>query len=782
VPQIADWSSIVLREDDGSLRTVAVAHADPAKTHWANELQAGFATEPASPCGAPAVIRTGEPELETDLSDELLAELLAERPELLEATRELGLRSWLVVPLVARGRPIGALRLVTTRESGRRLGEDDIAFAQDIARRAAVAVDNAQLFAQTEFQRALLERQGEASIDGLLVVGADSSILSINQRFREIWQIPDEAIARGDDAALEAALERVQDPEAFITRVRELYERRETSREDLEFRDGRTIERYGSPVTGPDGTYLGYLWSFRDITERRRAAERLEYLARTSDVLAASLDLRETLTQVASLAIPELADFCVFDSVEAGEIVQLAAAHRSSERTTFQRDMARHVAPLDHPGHPVSKALRTREVQLATGIDDDWLAGVVVDAEHHRFLRSLGITSFLAVPLLVKGHPIGCVTLGFSDSRRTHTPQDVSLARELAQRAALAIENARLYTEAEARARSAQALEFVGDGVFLVDAAGRVALWNPAATAITGVEEADVVGRPAAEALPGWPLERLGQRTETHPVEIRGRELWLSFTAVAFPQGTVYAFRDLTEEYALERLKTDFVSTVSHELRTPLAAIYGAAMTLQRTDVALAEDQRSSLLNVVAGESERLARIVNDVLWASRLDSGVLNVAIESCHAGTLATAVVAAARAHLPAAIELTLEVADDLPPVAADPDKVRQVLVNLVDNAIKYSPDGGVVEVRVAPAEHTVRFSVSDRGLGIPAGEHGRIFEKFFRLDPNLTRGVGGTGLGLYICRELVRRMDGRIGVESVEGAGSTFWFELPVAGQPS
>jgi PAS domain S-box-containing protein len=314
--------------------------------------------------------------------------------------------------------------------------------------------------------------------------------------------------------------------------------------------------------------------------------------------------------------------------------------------------------------------------------------------------------------------------------------------------------------------------------VFLVDAAGRVALWNPAATTITGVAEADVVGRPAAEALPGWPLERLGQRTETHPVEIRGRELWLSFTAVAFPHGTVFAFRDLTEEYALERLKTDFVSTVSHELRTPLAAIYGAAMTLQRTDVVLADDQRSSLLNVVAGESERLARIVNDVLWASRLDSGVLNVAIESCDAGALATAVVAAARAHLPAAIELTLDVAADTPPVAADPDKVRQVLVNLVDNAIKYSPEGGRVELRLEQEDGKVLFAVTDEGLGIPAVEQDRIFEKFYRLDPHLTRGVGGTGLGLYICRELVRRMNGRIWVSSREGEGSTFSVELPLA----
>jgi signal transduction histidine kinase len=172
---------------------------------------------------------------------------------------------------------------------------------------------------------------------------------------------------------------------------------------------------------------------------------------------------------------------------------------------------------------------------------------------------------------------------------------------------------------------------------------------------------------------------------------------------------------------------------------------------------------------------------VNDVLWASRLDAGVLDVSIEACDAGVLAGAVVAAAGAHLPGGIELALERPSRIPPVAADPDKVRQVLVNLVDNAIKYSPDGGRVEVRVEPAGRTVRFLVSDRGLGIPAAEHRRIFEKFFRLDPNLTRGVGGTGLGLYICRELVLRMGGRIWVESEEGTGSTFTFELPVASEP-
>ena len=118
------------------------------------------------------------------------------------------------------------------------------------------------------------------------------------------------------------------------------------------------------------------------------------------------------------------------------------------------------------------------------------------------------------------------------------------------------------------------------------------------------------------------------------------------------------------------------------------------------------------------------------------------------------------------------------DVPAVEADPDKVRQVLTNLVDNAVKYSPDGGDVVVDVSVRGEVVCFAVEDRGLGIPTAELPRIFEKFYRLDPELTRGVGGTGLGLYIARELVRRMNGRVDVESVEGEGSIFRVELPIA----
>ena len=245
------------------------------------------------------------------------------------------------------------------------------------------------------------------------------------------------------------------------------------------------------------------------------------------------------------------------------------------------------------------------------------------------------------------------------------------------------------------------------------------------------------------------------------------------------PDGVVYAFRDLTEERALETMRTEFVSTVSHELRTPLAAIYGAAMTLRRSDVVLDEKQRAILLDVVSGEADRLARTVNDILWASRLDADSLHVTLQDCDPAALAGDVVQAQLAHLDGGHELVLTAEEGLPHVSGDPDKVGRILINLVDNGVKYSPDGGRVEVSVRAAGAQVRFTVTDHGIGIPPSEQRRIFEKFYRLDPNMTRGVGGTGLGLYICRELVRRMDGRIWVESAGlGRGASFNVELPVA----
>jgi two-component system phosphate regulon sensor histidine kinase PhoR len=347
----------------------------------------------------------------------------------------------------------------------------------------------------------------------------------------------------------------------------------------------------------------------------------------------------------------------------------------------------------------------------------------------------------------------------------------------------------RVSEQREALERHAQVLDHVGDGVFLVDDGGVVQLWNPAAAAITGLTPEAVVGRPAESAIPGWgaiarvvhvaasPGDRDGG-FEAFPVELDGRELWLSVSGVRFGDATVYAFRDLTAERAIDELKREFLATASHELRTPLAAIYGAAMTLRRRDVEVNEEDRDRLLGVIAHESDRLARIVNEILVADHLDSGRLRIDATGLDPLKTATEVVNAARVVAPESVAIELEADADMPAVTADREHLRQVLVNLVDNAVKYSPDGGRVIVRIEDRGPSVRFSVSDEGIGIPPNQQTRVFDKFYRLDPDLTRGVGGTGLGLYICRELVRRMSGGISLVSSPGEGSTFIVDLPAA----
>jgi two-component system phosphate regulon sensor histidine kinase PhoR len=237
----------------------------------------------------------------------------------------------------------------------------------------------------------------------------------------------------------------------------------------------------------------------------------------------------------------------------------------------------------------------------------------------------------------------------------------------------------------------------------------------------------------------------------------------------------VYAFHDLTEERALEQLKADFIATVSHELRTPLAAVHGAAKTLLRDDVDLGDEVARQLLALVSEQSDRLARMVEDILLANTLDSPELQLTMEHVDAAELAAEVIAAARMH--ASEELTLELV--APPsvsrVAADRDKLRQVLVNLLANAIKYSPFGGRIAVELRGDGGRVEIVVRDEGLGIAPSEQRLIFEKFYRADVNMTRGVSGSGLGLYISRELVNRMGGTISVQSQPGQGSTFVVTL-------
>jgi signal transduction histidine kinase len=235
--------------------------------------------------------------------------------------------------------------------------------------------------------------------------------------------------------------------------------------------------------------------------------------------------------------------------------------------------------------------------------------------------------------------------------------------------------------------------------------------------------------------------------------------------------------RTVEELRRLSALRADFVSLVSHELRSPMAAVIGAARTLQQRWRELRPDQRDSFLDLIAGETNRLAQLVADVLDTSRIEAGTFSYAFADVEVGRLVLDTVAAAGVGQDE-VKVVAAVNGPLPRIRGDAERLRQVVGNLVDNAVKYSPDGGRITVRIEDRGASVRFAVTDEGIGIPASEQARVFDKFYRLDPNLTRGVGGTGLGLYICRELVRRMDGRISVASTPGEGTTFVVDLPVA----
>jgi PAS domain S-box-containing protein len=541
------------------------------------------------------------------------------------------------------------------------------------------------------------------------------------------------------------------------------------------------------PLRRETGEIDFWVGTATDIDTHKRIEQAQDFLLHADAVLAGSLDYRRTLQAVAQLAVPEIADWCAIDLVEGdGSIRSLAVLHSDSAKTTFARELRERYPPNQESG-AVVEAIRTGEPQLVADIPEEALESAAVDELHLGLLHELGLRSYMCVPLVIRDETVGAITLVAAESERRFTEGDLRMGQELARRAAIAIDNARLYRQAEERAQAARVLEAVGDGVMLLDTDGVIRLWNGAAAAITGIRREQIVGRRAAEAWPSFadaaprvPIESSGTPAvaRTLPIEAAGRELWLSISGVDFEDGFVYAFRDLTNERVLEEMRQDLVATVSHELRTPLAAIYGSALTLQRSDLELEGGLGEKLLEVIAEESTRLTAIVDDLLLVSQLDAGKLEVQIEQCDASELVQSVIESARTHLPVGVDVRFERPATLQPVAADSGQLRQVIENLVDNAIKYSPNGGDVHVHLEPAERHLRFAVADRGLGIPSSERGRIFEKFYRLDPEMTRGIGGTGLGLYICRELVRRVEGRIWVEPNDGGGSVFYLEIPFA----
>jgi PAS domain S-box-containing protein len=328
----------------------------------------------------------------------------------------------------------------------------------------------------------------------------------------------------------------------------------------------------------------------------------------------------------------------------------------------------------------------------------------------------------------------------------------------------------------------------IAAGIVADDRDGKVVLWNAAAETVTGVPQEEAIGRTMVQVLQrelesGDDQAHSGQRLVSI---LRGaEEVWLSLSEAVMRDplgavaGRIFAFRDISADRMVEQVKSDFVAAVSHELRTPLTSIYGFAETLLRQDIPFGEDERRTFLGYIASESERLTEIVDQLLNVARLDAGDLHVELGRIDVGSVVSEVLGTVEdSESVNGHRFEIDLPDEPLAAEADPEKVRQVFNILVENALRYSPQGGKVTVGARRNADRVEVRVVDEGMGIPAAEREWIFRKFYRAETAARDGAAGTGLGLFIAKELVNAMGGRIWVDSTEGEGSSFAFELPVA----
>ena len=354
--------------------------------------------------------------------------------------------------------------------------------------------------------------------------------------------------------------------------------------------------------------------------------------------------------------------------------------------------------------------------------------------------------------------------------------------------------NAQLSNVDSNRARLAAVLDQMTDGVLIASEEGRIQFANPAAEKIFGL---GLVDRSVVETLRNHQLIQAWQRCqELHEMqvetaEIMGRGHFLQLIVIPdqhAPGGSLLVVQNLTRIRQLETIRRDFISNLSHELRTPLASLKALTETLQ--DGALTDPEAAPrFLGRIVTEVDALTQMAQELLDLSRIESGQVELDCKKITPEKLLTS--AAERMYMQAeraGLSLNVECLSDLPKVLADAPRIEQVLVNLIHNAVKFTPPGGdvVLSADIAPTpastdeggagEGLVRFVVRDSGVGIPAEDVPRIFERFYRVDK--ARSGGGTGLGLSISRHLVESHGGQIWTESREGEGSTFYFTLPTA----
>lgn len=375
------------------------------------------------------------------------------------------------------------------------------------------------------------------------------------------------------------------------------------------------------------------------------------------------------------------------------------------------------------------------------------------------------------------------------------SPSERALVDSLASQVSARHRNQQLFDETvEQRGHLADVVGSSSDGIFVVSGEGTVLSWNPAMERITGYLADEVVGRPSADVLriPGGPRAdappptelALGVEEPQDALILRrdGSDRWIRYSSSTMPErqgsGTslVVTARDVTAELEAEQMKRDFVATVSHELRTPLTPLKGLLQSLNKGLVEDSPQARREYHAIMLRQTERLERLISDLLDVSRLDAGHLPMDAVPVEVDALLEREIADA-SQLAVVREVVFECPEHPVWVVADPFRLGQIVTNLLSNAFKYSPEGAPVIVKLTKLEDFAVVSVQDRGEGIAMDDQDRVFERFYRAETGLTQTAGGFGLGLFIARSLAEAMGGCLILSSRPGEGSTFSVSLPL-----
>jgi signal transduction histidine kinase/ActR/RegA family two-component response regulator len=433
-----------------------------------------------------------------------------------------------------------------------------------------------------------------------------------------------------------------------------------------------------SPIRNDSGTVVGASKIARDITERKRIVERAAFLAEVGAVLAGSLEYETTLKTVTNMAVPAIADWCAVDILsDDRKLERVAVAHVDPAKIELARTIR---SRYEDPAAPYSPAFvtRTGNPAIVREVTDEMIAtSAGGDEERIALVRSLGLRSYIVVPLTASGRTLGALTLATAESERRYTLDDLRLAQDLAFRAALAVDNARAYEGAQ----------------------------------------------------------------------------------------------------SANRLKDEFLATLSHELRTPLNAILGYSRLLQSG--MLTKEKHRHALRTLERNATALTQIVEDILDVSRIVSGRIRLNIQPVDVPRVVSSAIETMRPAADAKeIRIQAMLDPGAAPISGDPDRLQQIVWNLVSNAVKFTPKKGVVQVRLERVNSHVEIVVSDTGIGIDPGFLPFIFDRFRQAESGTTREHAGIGLGLAIVRHLVELHGGTIHASSGgRDAGATFRVRLPV-----